>query len=366
MLSRRLQRDGYRVVVAHHGKQALEIAAAKEIDLVLLDVMMPVMDGYETLARFKASEELRHIPIIMLTSLDEQGSLATCIEAGAEDHLPKPFDPVLLRARLSGSLERKRSRDREREYLAQIVAEKRRADDLIHGVIPIGVALAGERNEARILARTLIEARRFCGADGGMLQLLENDELIVVQMQCESMQQSVSPTATRPPSASGGVPQRVNLKDEGKSRRPEVMAASQGLTINIDVVSDPADYDLSAVRAFDQSNAYRTRSIVFVPLRASAESDVSGVLQLWNATRPTDGAAIPFTTTSVEMLQSLSSLAAAALQAYRRERELRHRIRRLEIKIDERERGTEVAQITETDYFKRLRKQARELRKRSS
>ncbi|MEM6995960.1 MAG: response regulator [Myxococcota bacterium] len=365
LLARRLQRDGYAALLAEHGAQALQMAASHPVDVVLLDVMMPVMDGYETLARFKADSDLLHIPVIMLTSLDDQGSLTACIEAGAEDHLPKPFDPVLLRARLSGSLERKRARDLEREYLGRIVAEKKRADDLIHGVIPIGVALSGERDEARILERTLQEARRFCGADGGSLLLVDRGDMFVVQLQCESMNRSLAPTATRPPTPSGGVPQRVKLKDTRSERRPEVIAAVTGETVSLDLTDGASEYDLSSVRAFDRANRYTTRSVIFVPLRATAGSDVCGVLQLWNATRPTDGQTVPFSAAAVEMLQSLSSLAAAALGAYRRERELRQRIRRLEIKIDEKERHTEVAQITETDYFKQLRAKAQALRKGS-
>lgn len=362
LLARRLERDGHRVLTAEHGAQALEIAEQRSVDAVLLDIMMPVMDGYETLARFKADRELRHIPIIMLTSLDEQASLTACIEAGAEDHLPKPLDPVLLRARLSGCLEKKRGRDLERRYLERIVAEKKRADDLIHGVIPIGVALSGEKNEARILERTLAEARRFCGADGGLLLLREGKHLFVVQMQCESTGQSLSPSATRPPTPSGGMPARLSLSDPAKARRPEVIAALHGQTITIDR-DNPGAYDLAGITMFDQTHRYQTRSSVYVPLRATESSEPGGVLQLWNATRPTDGEIIAFDRGIVEILQSLSSLAAAALDAYRRERELRMRIRRLEIRIDEQGRREEVSQITDTDYFKSLRDQARTLRK---
>jgi len=361
LLARRLERDGYSVVTAAHGREALEIVRDREVDIVLLDVMMPIMDGYETLSALKADDELRHIPVIMLTSLSDEGSLAACIQAGAEDHLPRPFDPVLLRARLSGSLENKRARDRERRYLARILAEKKRADDLIHGVIPIGVALTGERNEARILERTVAEARRFCGADGGVLFLREVESLFVVQLQCDSLETSMSPGSipTTPP---GGVPARVRLGDARHAKRPEVIAAQQGETVVFEAKS-PGDYDLSAVEAFDAAQGYKTLSLVYVPLRASADAEISGVLQLWNATRPTDGAPVHFTKSTVEMLQSLSSLAAAALVAYRRESELRHRIRRLEIKIDEQQRKSQVSEITETDYFQRLRDQASRLRK---
>ncbi|HEY3417773.1 MAG TPA: response regulator, partial [Armatimonadota bacterium] len=98
LLSRRLEAEGYVVAVACSGLEALEMIVAHPPELVLLDVMMPEMSGLEVLRTLKASA-LREIPVIMISALDEVDSAARCIEAGAEDYLPKPFDPVLLRAR---------------------------------------------------------------------------------------------------------------------------------------------------------------------------------------------------------------------------------------------------------------------------
>ena len=96
MLSRRLARQGYAVVTAEDGRRALELLRERAIDLVLLDVMMPEMDGYEVLKRMKSDDALRHIPVLMISALDEMDSVIRCIELGAEDYLPKPFNPVLL------------------------------------------------------------------------------------------------------------------------------------------------------------------------------------------------------------------------------------------------------------------------------
>ncbi|MFA7242774.1 MAG: HD domain-containing phosphohydrolase [Sulfuricellaceae bacterium] len=120
MLSRRLERLGHSVSTAADGRSALEIMTSARIDLVLLDVMMPEMDGHEMLSRIKSDDALRHIPVIMISALDEIGSIVRCIEAGAEDYIPKPFDPVLLRARIGASLEKKRLRDQEAVYRHQI------------------------------------------------------------------------------------------------------------------------------------------------------------------------------------------------------------------------------------------------------
>ena len=120
VLQRRLNREGHSVVCAASGIQALAEIAKASFDMVLLDVMMPEMDGYETLQRLKASDVTRDIPVIMISALDDIASIVRCIEQGAEDYLPKPFDPVLLRARISASLEKKDARDRERQFLLDV------------------------------------------------------------------------------------------------------------------------------------------------------------------------------------------------------------------------------------------------------
>jgi len=116
MLSRRLLRHGL----------TLAQLEAKPFDLVLLDIMMPELDGYEVLKRMKASDNLRHIPVVMISALDELESVVRCIEAGAEDYLSKPFNPTLLRARIGACLEKKALRDQEQEYLATIETTQKR------------------------------------------------------------------------------------------------------------------------------------------------------------------------------------------------------------------------------------------------
>ncbi|NJR74641.1 MAG: response regulator [Scytonema sp. CRU_2_7] len=120
VLGRRLERQGHQVTMAENGRQALEKIRQQVPDLVLLDVMMPEMDGYQTLEALKSDKLLRHIPVIMITALDQIESLVKCIDMGAEDYLPKPFDPVILRARIDACLEKKLLRDQEIEYLLQV------------------------------------------------------------------------------------------------------------------------------------------------------------------------------------------------------------------------------------------------------
>jgi class 3 adenylate cyclase len=128
MLTRLLEQDGYRVDTAADGRRALEMLDMDPFDVVLLDVVMPEMDGYDVLSRMKEDETLRHIPVLMITALDDVASAARCIETGADDYLPKPFDPVVLRARIRAGLSKKRVRDLEAEHVAEMGRLNRRLE----------------------------------------------------------------------------------------------------------------------------------------------------------------------------------------------------------------------------------------------
>ena len=120
MLSRYITKLGYQATLAENGRQALDKLQGEPFDLMLLDVQMPEMDGYQVLEHLKADPRLRDIPVIMISAVEELESVVRCIELGAQDYLPKPFNPVLLRARLGASLERKWLRDQEVDYLQQV------------------------------------------------------------------------------------------------------------------------------------------------------------------------------------------------------------------------------------------------------
>lgn len=120
-LTRRLNCEGYtNLTTATNGREALALLQGKPIDLVLLDIMMPDMNGYEVLEHLKADPHLRHIPVIMISAVDEVESVIRCLELGAEDYLSKPFNLTLLRARVGASLERKRLHDQVREQAADL------------------------------------------------------------------------------------------------------------------------------------------------------------------------------------------------------------------------------------------------------
>jgi class 3 adenylate cyclase len=148
MLMRRLDKLGYEVLEAGTGREALAKLKDGSYDLVLLDILMPDLDGFQTLEFMKADPRLKHIPVIMLTALDDVESTVRCIEAGAEDYVPKPFNPVILRARITASLEKKRLRDQEQAFLAQLQVERTKSERLLLNVLPKAIAerlKAGQR-----------------------------------------------------------------------------------------------------------------------------------------------------------------------------------------------------------------------------
>jgi two-component system cell cycle response regulator len=120
LLARYLGRLGYRATLVENGRQALEHVQREACDLMLLDVEMPGMDGYQVLEQLQADPRLRAIPVIMLSAMDEVERVVRCLELGAQNYLPRPFHPVLLRARLSASLERQHLRDQEVDSLQQV------------------------------------------------------------------------------------------------------------------------------------------------------------------------------------------------------------------------------------------------------
>lgn len=136
LLSRRLSRKGHAVELAEHGRQALTMLADKPFDLVMLDIMMPGMNGYEVLERIKADPDLQHIPVIMITAVDDQDSVIRCIEMGAEDHLPKPFNPAVLQARVNASLAKKQLHDREKIYAESLARELEIGRKIQMGFLP--------------------------------------------------------------------------------------------------------------------------------------------------------------------------------------------------------------------------------------
>ena len=169
-LSRRLARQGYLdVTTVANGQQALELLASKPFDLVLLDIMMPKLNGYEVLERMKAESNLRHIPVIMISAVDELDSVVKCIELGAEDYLPKPFNATLLRARVAASLERKRLHD-------QVTARTRQLTQSVEELRALGEvtqAVSCTLDLQTLLDTIVAKATQLSGTEAGVIYVFD-------------------------------------------------------------------------------------------------------------------------------------------------------------------------------------------------
>jgi class 3 adenylate cyclase len=159
LLSRRLGRLGYSVRTAQDGQRALDAIAIGPVDLILLDIIMPGLDGFEVLQRLKQEPATQHIPIIMLSSADQIEIAVRCIKLGADDFLPKPFNPTLLMARIESSLSKKRLRDKEAAFLKRLQIEQDTSERLLLNILPRPIAgrlKQGEKNIADSFAEATV------------------------------------------------------------------------------------------------------------------------------------------------------------------------------------------------------------------
>ena len=146
LLTRSLELQGHRVACAENGRIALDMLRTEPFDLLLLDMEMPEMTGFEVLEHLMADARLRDMPVLVTSSLEGVAHVVRCIELGADDYLPKPVNPVLLRARINSSLEKKRLRDQQKELVRRF-ATSEVAQDMQES----GFALGGRRVQATVM-----------------------------------------------------------------------------------------------------------------------------------------------------------------------------------------------------------------------
>jgi len=140
VIGRRLERMGFSVITADRGLAGIEILENTAVDLMMLDIIMPEMDGFATLERIRRDQRWRNLPVIMLTALDDAESTARCLANGADDYVSKPFDETVLNARIEVALDRKRLRDQERRLMERVRAEKNVSENLLHSILPPSIA----------------------------------------------------------------------------------------------------------------------------------------------------------------------------------------------------------------------------------
>jgi sigma-B regulation protein RsbU (phosphoserine phosphatase) len=155
LLSRQIERQGYLAFTASDGNKAIELISKNQYDLILLDIMMPIMDGYQVL-RWLRSSPWHQVPVIVISSLDDISSIAKCIEMGAEDYLHKPFNITFLKARLGASLEKKRLRDQEVLFLKELEQANQKITTLNNRLTAENSRLSAELDVARQLQQMVL------------------------------------------------------------------------------------------------------------------------------------------------------------------------------------------------------------------
>lgn len=254
--------------------------------------------------------------------------------------------------------------DQLSQTLQQVRKEKRRADDLLEVVIPIGVELRAEKNLDRLLEKMLVEAKKFCHANGGVLYLRREDE------------QVLRPTIVRHKrlgiTLGGTTNQKVEypplpLRDDNGSPNHRLVVTHVALTGNPVAIADTrqsGEFEFGPAAGYEPATDYQNAiSMLVLPLKNS-EGRILGVMQLLDPTDGDGGQAQPCDQNQQQMLASFSSLASAALEAYIREQSLKQEIHQLRIEIDEAKRQQQVSEIVDTDFFTHLQARAREIRER--
>ena len=282
ILGRSLEQQGHAVELAENGQQALEMIQAQAFDLMLLDILMPEMDGYQVLEYMRSDGTLRDIPVIVISAVEEMESVVRCIRMGAEDYLTKPFNPVLLKARIGASLEKKRLRDQEQAVLRQLQVERERLVLLNR----IGRDLTATLDLSQVIERLLQAAIEIIGAEGASVWLWDKaQEGSLVCQAAYHQGQERTPRDLRLPSGQG-------------------IAGWVAETGESVVVSHAPD-DPRFSPSIDKQTDFRTTSLLAVPLWVRRAT--IGVLEVVNKL---DGC---FDQDDLALAETLAASAAIAL-----------------------------------------------------
>jgi class 3 adenylate cyclase/DNA-binding response OmpR family regulator len=307
LLSARLEGQGHTVATAEHGRQALELLKAERFDVVLLDLMMPEMDGFQVLEQLKADAALRHLPVIVISALDDIESVVRCIEMGAEDYLPKPFNSVLLRARVSACLEKKRLHDQEELQRQQLEAFNETLEQRVRD------ATATIQDYTHLLERQLHETEAMVDVSLAISSTM--DTQVVLQMIMDKSKAVMNAEACSLwmlDQDIGRLRFQMAGSTEGGAMQSVTVGIGQGIAGWVAQTGEPllvanAYQDPRFDPSFDRQSGFRTRSILTVPLKA--KDQVTGVVQVLNKI---DQAA--FDDRDLHLFQSFASQASVALE----------------------------------------------------
>jgi adenylate cyclase len=309
LLVRLVERQGLAAAVAEDGERALAAVQAGPVDLVLLDLVMPGLGGLQVLERLKADAALRHIPVIVISSLDDLTGIAACIRLGAEDYLPRPFDAAILRARIEASLERKRRHDEERRA-------QRGLEQSTH------VLEARVQQATATLQRRLRELSGMIDVARSIISVLDLDSLFTQIMQLSKDVMSAEASSLLVADAGTRTLRfLVATGAAGKAIAGGTIQFGQGIAGYVaetgeSVLIPDAYQDPRFDPSYDRRSGFRTRSILTVPLRTA--EGIVGVLQVMNKIGQD-----AFDQHDLDLFQSFASMAGVSLHNARLFEQLR-------------------------------------------
>jgi adenylate cyclase len=307
LLVRPLRASGYAVSEASDGAQALAMIRAEPFDLILLDLLMPGMTGHELLRHLKDDEDLRHVPVVVLSTVNDLDTIAACIQMGADDYLPRPFNQTILNARIRACLERKRLHDLD----ALAHREARALSEKLEVRVQEATSEVTATNDQ--LRRHLRELTGMIDVARSIISVLDLDPLLVgiMELSKEVMSAEASSLLIMDPEA-GKLRFLVATGKAGEAMRGDTVELGRGIAGYVgktgesllipDAYQDPR-FDSS----YDQRTGFRTRSILTVPLRTS--EGVIGVVQVMNKI---GGHA--FDQHDLNLFESFASMAGISLQ----------------------------------------------------
>ncbi|HNC07225.1 MAG TPA: GAF domain-containing protein [Anaerolineales bacterium] len=246
-----------------------------------------------------------------------------------------------------------------RTIMTQLDVERKRADSLLDIVIPIGIKLSSENDYPKLLETMLMEAKTFCNADGGTLYLKRDNHLEFAVVRNDSRKIAMGGTSGQ----EAGLPTIPLLDESGRESHRHVAAhaAWTKKTVNIADITKDEEFDYSGTTEFDKQSGYVSQSMLTIPL-IDSKGETQGVLQLLNAMDAGREQIIAFDNNIQQLMESFSALASTALERYAQEQKLRNQIQELHIEIDQVKREKQVAEITDSDYFKELQQKAKRVR----
>lgn len=265
-------------------------------DLVLLDINMPYLDGFQVMEQLKEIEKHSYIPVIILTSESDEQTLLRALNAGAKDFLVKPLNFPEVLCRIKNMLE-------VRLLHNQVKDQNKNLENVINNLTKTGTAISSESNVDALLEKIISYARKLTGADAGTLYILENNLLHFKIVQNDTLGGNMGGPAGKPASFPP-----VKLVKSNVS----AYAALEGTVVNIPDVYDSDLFDFTGPKKFDAATGYRSRSMLVVPMK-NHENVVLGVFQLLNCKDQKTGNVIPFSKEAENYAVAVASQAAMAL-----------------------------------------------------